>query len=694
MKNSESIKRDFKKSLMLIVPFMLMLLILAMSLISQKQEDVKKAGVSDSDADQEVDSLTFSQESGFYDSEFDLTIQAPEGYKIYYTLDSSVPTVESILYTDPIHVRDISEDENVWSMLDTFMPYKSTPIYSGQKASYPNAYCQYSKPDNPVDKCTVIRAIAVDPDGQISDVKTASYFVGYQDKKGYENVSVMSIVSDPDGLFGEENGIMVMGKAYMDLARSGQAGNKTFYEVRDMTNAYSGRGSEWEREAHMDYFDSDDSSNNFSQEIGVRLHGNHTRVSKVQKSFNLYARKRYDGNKTFLAPFFEDGVLSDTVTITRAENVRNYYFSDKMNHRTMDSQNYRLVQVFIDGEYWGFYAIQERYNSESYMKAHYNLDEDEYILATGKPYSFKVQNGEPNTDGAPFLSLRNYAAKHDLSVASNYENVKSMMDIQSFIDVYAARIYLADVDWNWFKNMYVLYYDDKWHWLIYDLDNSASYFKICNPDVDTFTGTRIQQKENLGNDRLFPYLMKNEEFQKDFCNTFMDIANYVYNAETVAAELDAFNEEYWNSSMKSLTRYPQIGESLIEDYNTHTSAYTRECEVIKDFFNQRFPYAAQYLKSYFNLQGKLCNVTVGVEDVEAGYITINTITPGLGTTGSWTGKYYSDFPVTVTAKVKAGYKFVKWTSENGSIADETQETTTVSFTGNTKITAVYEKITP
>ncbi len=692
MKNSERAKRDFKKTLILAGPFAVAVFILAILFLFQNKKEDSQISTNDDNLTQELPSPVFSQESGFYETEFDLTIQAPEGSKIYYTTDSTVPTAESTPYTGPIHIRDISEDENKWSMLDTFMPYKHIPIYRGQKASFPNAYCQYSKPDNPVDKCTVIRAIAVSPEGEISEVKTASYFIGYQEKKGYENVSVISIVSEPDGLFGEERGIMVTGKKYMDMARKGEAGHKSFYQVRDMTNAYSGRGSDWEREAHMDYFDSDDSSKNFSQEIGIRLHGNHTRISKVQKSFNLYARKRYDGNKTFLAPFFQDGILSDTVTITRAENVRNYYFSHKMNNRTMDSQNYRLVQVFIDGEYWGFYAIQERYNSESYMKAHYNLNQEDYILATGKPATFKVQNGKPNTDGAPFLSLRNYAAKHDLSIQSNYEKIKSMMDIQSFIDVYAARIYLADVDWNWFKNMYVLYYEDKWHWLVYDLDNSTGYFDICGPEVDTFTGVRIQRKENLGNDRLFPYLMKNAEFRRDFCNTFMDIANYVYNARTVATELDAFNEKYWNASMISLTRYPQIGESLIEDYNTHTSAYTRECDEIKDFFNRRLPYAAKYLKSYFSLQGSLANVTVAVNDAEGGYITINTITPGLGNAGSWTGKYYTDYPVTITAKEKAGYKFVKWTCENGKLADESQLTTSLTFTGNVKVTAVYEKI--
>ena len=52
--------------------------------------------------------------SGFYDNEFDLTLSAPEGTKIYYTVDSSDPTAESTEYTEAIKVlnpKNIEKEE-------------------------------------------------------------------------------------------------------------------------------------------------------------------------------------------------------------------------------------------------------------------------------------------------------------------------------------------------------------------------------------------------------------------------------------------------------------------------------------------------------------------------------------------------------------------------------------------------------
>lgn len=49
-----------------------------------------------------VASPNFSCDSGFYNKAFDLTLSAPENCKIYYTIDSSVPTDQSSLYNGPI----------------------------------------------------------------------------------------------------------------------------------------------------------------------------------------------------------------------------------------------------------------------------------------------------------------------------------------------------------------------------------------------------------------------------------------------------------------------------------------------------------------------------------------------------------------------------------------------------------------
>ena len=138
----------------------------------------------------------FSQESGFFDSAFDLTITAPEGVTVYYTTDGSDPTTESTKYTGAIRIEDMTNTENRLSM--------RTDISTNNAAA----------PKELIDKAAVVRAIAVDSEGRISPVATKTYFVGTTAASYYKDMKVVSLVTDPDNLFDNEKGIYVLGDVY------------------------------------------------------------------------------------------------------------------------------------------------------------------------------------------------------------------------------------------------------------------------------------------------------------------------------------------------------------------------------------------------------------------------------------------------------------------------------------------------
>ena len=55
--------------------------------------------------------VSFSQDSGIYEESFDLELSSDDPLvEIYYTLDSSNPTTNSLLYVEPILI-DINENE-------------------------------------------------------------------------------------------------------------------------------------------------------------------------------------------------------------------------------------------------------------------------------------------------------------------------------------------------------------------------------------------------------------------------------------------------------------------------------------------------------------------------------------------------------------------------------------------------------
>ena len=61
--------------------------------------------------------VIFSKESGFYDSEFDLTLTSSENSEIYYTIDGSDPTNSTTVqkYSEPIKIIDRTSEPNIYS---------------------------------------------------------------------------------------------------------------------------------------------------------------------------------------------------------------------------------------------------------------------------------------------------------------------------------------------------------------------------------------------------------------------------------------------------------------------------------------------------------------------------------------------------------------------------------------------------
>ena len=634
----------------------------------------------------QVDPPEFSLPGGFYEGEQKVELTAAKGNTIYYSLDCSEPTDKSVRYENSITINDPSNQPNVHSNRTDFYPY--FPTTNGYKTEVmPGWYTRNILPDT-VDKCAVIRAVAVDEKGNRSPVVTASYFINYKEKTGYDKLPVLSLVSDPDDLFDKKKGIMVNGERYeAKLATGALDGITDSHRVRKYCNTYAGRGRKWERKVHMDYFSEGGEELVFSQEAGIRLHGNQSRVAEDQKSYNLYARKEYDGNKTFRAPFFEDGLLQDTVTLMRGIDIRNYYLGNKMNSRTMDSQQYKLAQVFLDGEYWGIYAIQERYNSDEFMKTHYNLDKEDYSFAKGNPYTFQIKNGDPMAIKTSFREVRDFAMTKDLSKESNYQALCHMMDMQSFIDCYAAKIYTGDQDWSWRKNQMLLFCDQKWHWMTFDIDYGAGAHDTAMADINTFETTRILPADSLETDPLFPYLLKNDQFRRDFSNTFLDLGNEIYSGKNVQEDMNRLMDLTEGASILESKRYPTVNVKT----GVTQSEMNVSCYQIADYFDQRFSYASGYLASYFGLKGSLQSIQIKNEQPDCGTIGINTITPDLDRRGCWTGSYYTDFPVTLKAEPEEGYVFDGWEVKGGTLSDPDKNETELTFSKDVVVKARFAK---
>ena len=148
--------------------------------------------------------IYFSLGSGYYEEAFTLEIRGGSRLlkrNIYYTLDGSEPTQEDCLYdkNTPILIDDATDNENRYAA--------RTDVGVADLISA----TAYKAPDYKIDKCNIVRASIFDEEGNCLDSITGIYFVGFQDKSGYEEIYTASIVTDPDNLFDTEKGIYVKG---------------------------------------------------------------------------------------------------------------------------------------------------------------------------------------------------------------------------------------------------------------------------------------------------------------------------------------------------------------------------------------------------------------------------------------------------------------------------------------------------
>lgn len=601
----------------------------------------------------------FSRISGFYPENFKLKLSSEENTKIFYTLDSSDPKTSPTAqeFINYILIFDRSSERNKFSSLGED---DDSPISISRGHRYKGV--QYL-----VDKAMIVRAVSKNEKGEFSQVITKTYFVTNEVLYKYEDTTVISLVTDPENLFSPDFGIYVTGTMYQEWKKSEEYDPKQKLWDKNSKCNFFMKGSEWEREAFLTIFDKGEII--LQQNVGIRVKGGATR-NYPAKSFNIYARKKY-GKSRIETDILKDNydINGNLITSYKGLSLRSIYDDSRIrdiigrdifhSRKGLTSTNMKFTVLFLNGEYWGLYILQERL-SDDFIEKNYLIPGDNVVLAKDN----EIEDG-PEEE---FTKFKNFCIEYsdkDLKDEKIYEEIKNYIDINSLIELFATGIYIGNNDWpgkNDGEWRYIgekiegnEYSDGKWRFMIYDLDYSMNSYSVS---TDSFNHalSRINRAEI--NSLFLSLLNNNTDFQNRFVNTYCDYANEVYNPEKVKKLLEKYKKNFIDLVPNSLLRWGRTNfNSKFEGFAKCKSNCLKDIDSIINFYENRPNYTLLHMKDFIGLKGNIVDLTIEIKG--KGNVQINSIIPDIKN-GNWTGKYFSRVPIKIKAIPQVGYNFKKW----------------------------------
>lgn len=267
----------------------------------------------------------------------------------------------------------------------------------------------------------------------------------------------------------------------------------------------------------------------FAVPCGFKLHGNDSKKGDKQ-NFQLRFRSAYGMSKLEykVFPNRDQECYNSLILKGGSEDYPFCGLRDELCTGLVDGvtslsvQAYRPVVLYLNGQYWGFYWLRERFDSTMFANS-LGVSEDSVNII--KTYGLAASCGT-NED---FLALIEYCKTHDLKQQDCFNYVMNRVDITNLMDWYICRSYFADQDLANVRMYNSTEGDGKWRWCFYDLD--WSFFVNAEDSMNrTMPGD--------GNHAIILALLKNPEFKDLFLKRYAYLMQAVLNERAILARVN------------------------------------------------------------------------------------------------------------------------------------------------------------
>ncbi|MDP2301106.1 MAG: CotH kinase family protein [Ignavibacteria bacterium] len=512
-----------------------------------------------------------------------------------------------------------------------------------------------------IDSTTTLRIRAFKNGFVPSYVITATYFINENSE-----LPIFSIVTDPDNFFSDTSGIYVIG---------------TNGIISHCSSAPRNWNQDWEQPVHLEFFEADKTPA-FKVNTGVKIYGGCTRLYPM-KSLAFYFRGQYGNSKLNyrLFPSIPVAEYNSFILRSSGQDWWRTMFRDGMVQTVikqgmkLDYSEYRPSVVFLNGQYWGIHNIREKLN-EHYVYYHHGVNKDNIDLIEISK-NVKANAG----DVIAYNNMINFISTKNMSMLVNYDYIKSIVDIDEYIDYQIAQIYSANGDWPG-SNMKLWRErssNGKWRWMIYDLDFTFG----GNSQGLATTNTLAQATATNGPDWPNPpwstlmlrKLLENTEFKNEFIQRFAAHLNTTFEPEHILNVIDSLA----NIISNEIPRHKDRWEQSI----SYGTSWLGNIQIMKDFAVNRPGNSIGHFLQKFNLSGT-STLTLSRNNIQWGKIFTNSVEIKKNNS---TNIFFKSVPVKVKALAMPGYRFVRW----DGISNSTNPEIAIILTNATELTAIFEE---
>ena len=597
----------------------------------------------------------FTPDGGFFDGPVSVEIHGAEsGHVVHYTLDGSAPRPDSPVLTSALSV----------------------------------------------DKSTVVRAIAVTSQGQISAPEARTFFIGVK-----HDLPIVSLATDPGYLDFRDGYLYGMGPRVLSSENEVLQG----YPFPG-SNAWQDR----EVEIALEFFETNRVVG-LRQRAGMKIFGGWGSKGYPQKSLALFARRSYGAGKFDYPVFPEQGVKEFEALVLRnsgndnqsthqtaprppitefgpTQGYGSYFVNgtftlmrDALMQRLveetdLDTQAYRPAAVYINGEYWGLYNLREKMN-EAYVLSHHGLAPGSVDLIEGY--------GAANAgNGNAYYEMVQETSNRDLADDANYAFlVENFVDVGNFIDYHLAVIYFQNFDIGNIKCWRPQAARGRFRWMLFDQDYgfnlwpAAVYLPAMARDFSDYdnmfdfytaaNGTSVGWPNEGGRTLLLRKFLSNAHFKEQFIRRCADLLNSQFREDKVEQTIQQMaavirpeipgHLQRW--SWSELTKRG-FGKPHQAEYQPFTQAtWETNLTVLSDFARNRPAKLRQDCLEHFQLQGGVGSLQIQIQPEGSGRILVNTLSVSQS---PWQGVYFADVANVLRPIPNPGYRFVEWLTPNGN----------------------------